>query len=312
MSENVVNTVQFRFPMGSPRPSWDEIANFLKQLDTDLMVMETAYKTAQDRSLFVKFTSQEAMTESLKKNKNPRKFVYNSGICVEVCMSIAGAQYVRVFDLPPELADDRLSLVLGKYGEIEQVVREKFPAGLGLDHLYTGVRGVYMVVKKDIPPMVEVVGRKGRIFYEGLKDTCFLCQQIGHRKDACPQRQARHKNGNKKAKSSNSYAEIVAGKQAVSELEEPEEIMDDDVIEVLEEEFVEESPEKSEAEKVSEAELEKELRRKQGIEALEEVAKAIHDAMRNPQANQRRAEFASSSSGSGSRPKKKIARKVLY
>lgn len=99
MSEMAVNTVQFRFPAGSPRPSWVEIAAFLKTLDTDLLHIETTYKTAEDRSLFIKFTSEEAMVESLKKNMQPRQFVYGSGKKIEVRMTIAGAnmRYVRVF-----------------------------------------------------------------------------------------------------------------------------------------------------------------------------------------------------------------------
>lgn len=138
MEEMFLNTVQFRFPLGSPNPTWAEIAKFLKELETDLKVMETAYKTAHDRSLFIKFVSSEAMKASLERNSEPRKFAYTSGKLVEIRMSIAGVnmRYVRIFDLPPELNDDRLSAVLGEYGKVERVVREKFPADLGLDHMH--------------------------------------------------------------------------------------------------------------------------------------------------------------------------------
>lgn len=313
-----MNTAQFRFPIGSPRPSWVEIANFLKQLDTDLMTVETVYKTAKDRSLFIKFVSKETMAESLQKNGNAKQFVYTNGHSVEVRMSIAGtnAQYVRVFDLPPELSDDNLSLVLKEYGKIDRVVREKFPANLGLDHVYNGIRGVYMDVAKAIPPTIDIGDKKGRIFYEGLKDTCFLCHGIGHRRDVCPQRQPRNKLEKKKKKEnvSNSYAAIVAGKEPVSEVYQSAEKEDEDeIIEVLEEELIEESEEQPEEEQLqSRADLEKEIRRKKGLEELEKVAKAIQEAMRNPQANQRRAEFAASSSSSGSRPRKKVARRTYY
>lgn len=83
-----------------------------------------------------------------------------------------------MFDLPPELSDDSLVQVLGSYGKVERVVREKFPANLGLSHMPTGVRGVHIDVSKEIPPCVDVLNWKGRIVYSGLKDTCFLCQAM--------------------------------------------------------------------------------------------------------------------------------------
>lgn len=99
------------------------------------------FKTSYDR--FVKFTSLEAMTETLEKNTEPRRFEYACGTFVEVRMTIAGSnvRYVRIFDLPPEISDKSLSVALGKYGKVQCMTREKFPANLGVDHMYTGVRG---------------------------------------------------------------------------------------------------------------------------------------------------------------------------
>lgn len=315
-----VNTVQFRFPPGSPRPSWEEIAKFIKQLDTDPLLMECAYKTARDRSLFVKFKSQDAMMDSMKKNSEPRSVSFANGDSVVVRMCIAGSNmhYVRVFDLPPELSDDSLARVLESYGKVELVVREKFPPDLGLDHMYTGVRGVYIDVEKEIPPSVDVTNRKARIFYSGLKDTCFLCQEVGHRRDSCPQRATRSKQDKRQKDSSTpSYAAVVsAGKESI---ERPTENVVEEIIEILEEDVIaetdsiedvqEESP-VCETEEISD----KEKRRKAGLEALEEVAKAIQEAMANPQAAQRRAQYAASrsSSGSGTAPRKKCARRTHY
>lgn len=78
MSE-LMKPVQFQFPPGSPRPSWDEIAKFLKELDSDIMQKEAAYKTAHNRSLMFMFVFWDAMKESLAKNVGPREFVYSSG-----------------------------------------------------------------------------------------------------------------------------------------------------------------------------------------------------------------------------------------
>lgn len=315
---DIVNTAQFRFPPGSRRPSWEEIAQFIKQLDADPMLMETAYKTANDRSLFVKFVNLEAMMDALKRNSEPRKFTYKNGesIVVRMCMAGTNMQYVRVFDLPPELSDNNLALVLGSYGHVDRVIREKFPADLGLDHMFTGVRGVYIDVKQEIPPSIEVLNRKGRIFYSGLKDTCFSCQQTGHRRDSCPQRATRNKRLQEPS-SSHSYAAVVSGK--VTEELSSETVAESEIIEILEEEITEQPTDLVEEQQwetivcETAADADKEIRRKEGIKALEEVAKAITEAMANPQAAQRRAQFATrSDSSSGSTPRKKCARRTHY
>lgn len=274
------------------------------------MDIETAYKTAQDRSLFVKFVNREAMMDSLNRNTASIKFHYCNGKAVDVHVSIAGSNvhYVRVFDLPSEVNDDQLSLVLAEYGKEESMVREKFPKDLGLDHVYTGVRGVHIDVQKEIPPAISVGNRKGHVFYDGLRDTCFLCHAVGHRKDACPQRKAQVLD-----KRTKSYAGVVSGQQVVTEerksLESSEEI-----IEITEEDIIEESPETVDAEQVDTGgnETEKETRRKKGISTLVEVANAITEAIGKQQAANRRAQFASSGSKEHSRPKKLCARKSLY
>lgn len=311
-NDEIVNTVQFRFPVASPRPSWAEIACFVKQLDGNVLDIESTYRTAQERSLFIKFVSREAMTESLKKNSERRVFQYTNGKNVEVQMTIAGSNmhYVRVFDLPPEVNDEKLSLALGEYGKVERLVREKFPADLGLGHVYTGVRGAYMDVKKEIPPAVFVGNRKGHVFYDGLKDTCFLCKAVGHRKDSCPLRQSQYNQ-----KRPGSYADVVAGPPIVSGEQELFEVPE--VIEIIEEDIIEETAETTDAEEQEEPietknEREREERRKEGIETLKEVANAISEAIGKQQASQRRAQFASSGSKEHSRPKKLCARKSLY
>lgn len=63
----------------------------------------------------------------------------------------SNVQNIRVFNLPPELPDNVLKQRLLEYGKVDRVVREKFPPNLGLDHLYTGVRGIYTDVQKEIP-----------------------------------------------------------------------------------------------------------------------------------------------------------------
>lgn len=191
----------------------------------------------------------------------------------------------------------------------------KFPMDLGINHMYTGVRGVYMDVRQDIPPTINVGSRKGRIYYDGLHDTCFLCRAVGHRKDSCPQRR---KDYNKeKHAASVSYAEIVSGQHSSLVMQETA-VVSDEKIEVLQDDISEPSTEAVDAETVEHndpektSREEKEKRRKESIEQLTEVAKAIQEVVTKQQASQWRAQFAATGSNKHSRPKKLCARKTFY
>lgn len=100
--------------------------------------------------------------------------------------------------------------------------------------------------------------------------------------------------------------------------ERPPENVVTEIIEILEED-VSEEPQPTdlvEEEPIcdTEAESDKEIRRKAGLKTLEEVTRAIQEAMVNPEAAQRRARYAASRSGtgSGSAPRVKCARRSHY
>lgn len=64
----------------------------------------------------------------MEKKVEPKMFTYSNSSCLEVRMFVAGinVRYVRVFDHPPEVSDDTLTLEMGKFGTtVQRVVREK-------------------------------------------------------------------------------------------------------------------------------------------------------------------------------------------
>lgn len=320
----ITNTVKFVFPLGAPRPSWAEIAGFVTKLDSDPMSMEAVYKLGSNKSLYIKYKSEDAMQVALQRNKDGVKFLYASGESVEIRMLTAGiyVQYVRAFDIPPEVDDEQLIAALRKYGKIHRTTREKFPSGLGLDHLFTGVRGVYMEISTDIPPALDVGEWKANIFYDGLKGKCFSCQLEGHQRNTCPSTMKKRE----QAKChKNTYAGVVeTGVAAVSSRTDP---IDGDIIEIVEEEIEpQNSMEPTEKEVTSKA---AKYMEQFDVERLEEMDRAAEqfglenfseniaklsvmiDALPNSsgkdRASERRAQFAAS--GSTELRPKKSARK---
>lgn len=305
------NTLQFRFPTGSLPPSWMEIAEFTKRIHTDVLQMEVVYKFPPQRSLCVKYKSREAMKETLGRNIRAIKFHYTDGRIVDVDVSVAGSNvvYTRLFDLPPEVHDDVLVAALSEYGKVGKVVHEKFPAGLGLDHLYTGVRGVYVELEigKEIPPSLEVMTWKVRVFYDGLKEKCFLCNKEGHFKANCPMRKTKTPKQKKKQQPV-SYAGIVeSGTAALS----------DDVVIIEEEIISEEAIQQTNAGVSVHQEMEQqrkirdeaEEQRKRQEKAQAELIKwttSVIEAVNKQEATERRAQFAAAGSTSTEmlRPKK--------
>ncbi|XP_029734493.2 uncharacterized protein LOC115269851 [Aedes albopictus] len=228
MSGGVIeNSVKFCFPLSAPRPTWAEIAAFLKSLDSSVTDMEAVYKMGDDRSLRIKFRNAAAMEDALHKNDGVLKFKYVNGKSVDVRMLPAGVniQYVRIFDVPPEVTDDDLLAVISKFGKVQRLVREKFPPELGLDHLFTGVRGLFMEVEENIPPTLDVLNWKAIVFYEELRNKCFLCHSEGHRKNTCPQRETQQ--GKRRTTVAErvacTYAQVVADAGAASEEQKAEE-----------------------------------------------------------------------------------------
>lgn len=195
--------------------------------------MEAAYKMGDDRSLCIKYKTSNAMEEALR-IMDTVKFKYANGKSVDVRISPAGIniRYVRIFDVPPEVSDDDVSSIFGKYGKVERVIREKFSSDLGLGHIFNGVRGLYIDIEKTIPSMVDVLHWKAKVFYEELKNKCFLCHSEGHQKNTCPQRnrQAKRK---VEEKTTTTYAGVVKQADVISDALETVEVLEDDIIEEI-------------------------------------------------------------------------------
>ncbi|KAL1401775.1 hypothetical protein pipiens_006371 [Culex pipiens pipiens] len=182
------NTIGFEFGRDGVMPTLKEAISFLVN---DLKIKDTevhsVYLDLTDKTFFVKFIDETTLKEVTLRLKETEPFKYANGKVVQVRVAAADGffRYVRLFNLPPEVTDSDITKVMAKYGTVRQMIREKLPLELGFD-AFSGTRGVHMEVKTEIPPSLFIGHYKCRIFYDGLRNRCFVCRQEGHVKAACP------------------------------------------------------------------------------------------------------------------------------
>lgn len=212
------NTIAFEFGKNGVMPSLKDAISFvakdLKIKDTDV---HSVYRDPSENTFFVKFTDEEVVKEVTQNLRSSETFKYSDGTTAQVFVASADGffRYVRIFNLPPEVDDAGIVKAMTKFGTVRQVVREKLPVDLDFD-AYSGTRGVHMEVKAEIPPAVYIGHFKCRIFYEGLRNRCFLCKEEGHVKAKCPKRssvQSRIDDHQKRSDDTQprSFADVVDG-----------------------------------------------------------------------------------------------------
>lgn len=201
------NTVKIVCSSGSKTPAHLEVLKFaLQHLKVPPADLHSVYRDENENRFYLKFVDEARFSSFMSGLEETYMFPYEDGTVTRVHLELASRifRYVRIFSLPPEIEDKDIAQVLGQYGTIRQQVRERFAAAHGVN-IYTGVRGVHMEVAKEIPPHVYIGHFRARIFYDGLKNKCFLCKGEGHVKADCPRMVA--KNG---GSGETSYANVAA------------------------------------------------------------------------------------------------------
>jgi hypothetical protein len=191
MGKNVrESTVKVEFYEKCARPSDFEMLRFAMKIEIlpgDLLGFQ---QDLNDECMYymLRDGSDEKVQEIVSKNSET-EFMLGNGLSRKVKVSHANkvTKYVRVFNLPFEVDDKCLRDVFNKYGEVEKIEWEKAANILGYD-VFNGVRGVYIDMKLDMPSFLYVGEFKCKLFYQGLRDKCFSCGSVGHKKSDCPKR----------------------------------------------------------------------------------------------------------------------------
>lgn len=182
------NTLKLQFVTSAKVPSYLDVLKFMatgvKIPATDV---HSVYKDENDQRFYVKFLDETSYNRFCNSVEDQYWFHYEDGSRTPVQLELASRQfkYVRLFNLPPETEEKEIAAALAKFGKIRQHVRERYPADLGY-HVFSGIRGVYMEVEKEIPANLYIAHFRARVYYEGLKNKCFFCKAEGHMKVECP------------------------------------------------------------------------------------------------------------------------------
>ncbi|XP_055601651.1 uncharacterized protein LOC129750675 [Uranotaenia lowii] len=191
------NTIKIAFGASAKPPLYLDIFKFVgNTLAIQASSVHSLYKDENERCCYIKFIDETVFNSFTCKMAAEYPFSYDDGTMITVRLNVASKifRYIRVFNLPPEIDDKEIAAVLGQFGTIEEQVRERFATNSSFP-VFNGIRGVLMEVDKEIPANIFIANFKVRIFYEGMRNRCFLCKNEGHLKAECP-KLASYKIGN--------------------------------------------------------------------------------------------------------------------
>lgn len=90
------NTLVFEFPKDAMGPSLFEMSRFGKKLIAKRTTIDTCYRNADEKSIYIRFKTEEALNDAVLYNPEFDTFEYNDGSKVQVKMAVAGGMYKYV------------------------------------------------------------------------------------------------------------------------------------------------------------------------------------------------------------------------
>lgn len=90
---------------------------------------------------------------------------------------------VLVYQYPHEFPSDAVAKELGMYGDVRDV---SFQCWTYMPDVGTSTRLVRMVIQKQIPRIITILGIRCKLLYCGQPLTCDICSKNGYKASACP------------------------------------------------------------------------------------------------------------------------------
>lgn len=112
-----------------------------------------------------------------------------------------GSVEVRVWDLPEDVSEDKITEFLSRYGDVLSIRELMFDEGHAYGGIPLGIWSARMVVKRNIESWATIDGVQAYLTYKGQLQSCRHCHEQTHTGISCVQ--------NKKLLVQKSYANVV-------------------------------------------------------------------------------------------------------
>jgi hypothetical protein len=185
----VYYTAKATLPADTDKALYSEMVGYLfGTLKLKWEDLHSMYQHVKQRIIYFKCLREETMRYIID-NFDGSMFKFANGNVARVEMSeeCADLKYVRVWGLPPEAPEKDVAEFFQYFGTVRRMVRERYPKELNCP-IYTGVRGIFMEIKKDIPHFLYIRNYQIKIHYEGMKEKCYLCGSLDHIRSNCPRK----------------------------------------------------------------------------------------------------------------------------
>ena len=106
---------------------------------------------------------------------------------VQISTAEIGMRRVRIANLPSEVSDAFLKMILAQYEEVKNVHAETWSC-LYRYPVANGIRLAMITLAKHIPSHITVAGNRVLVSYDGRRMTCYGCNELGHLYQAYPLR----------------------------------------------------------------------------------------------------------------------------
>jgi len=185
-----MNTLVCIFDPSSPRISAYNIHEWiheaLRLMEEDTQVIQVDGPRCR---VFIRFYNEYRMNEILQDTKGACEYKHDNGEISQVVVEIAGLgiKRFRLAGLPPEV-EVTIKENLSKYEDIVNI-RDEMWASAYRYKVHNGLRIVEIKLKQHMPSNLTIVGNDVMITYYGQPPTCYRCNEPGHQKIDCPQRQ---------------------------------------------------------------------------------------------------------------------------
>jgi hypothetical protein len=143
------------------------------------------YLSVTGKEIFFRCLNEQAV-QKLVDDYDGANFKYENGTTTSVKMSHESEciKYVRVWGIPPDAPDGDVARFFGNFGDVKRVVRERYPRELNCP-IETGVRGIHMDLRQDLPHFMYIRNFRIKVHYEGQKERCFGCGSTEHIRANC-------------------------------------------------------------------------------------------------------------------------------